>query len=226
MRAIAATLLVLPLVSTAADLGHGTVAGLLTRDSHELLASALSFLVICRYWLAHNGMYETVVDYTSVLVWFTFVFLLSIVFLPFPTELIGSADSTDTAAVGLYMSTLLVATAANLGQEWIITRAPELQAADIRGTLSVIPAAVTTAVLGLALALAVTVPAIGLWSLLLLIPVGVSERWISRQFNACHARRRTPRGHRPVRPPVPDRENGTFDSARRPGPSSKLGHGR
>ena len=61
--------------------------------------------------------------------------------------------------------------AALLAQVWIILHCPELQAASARGTLTVIPALVSTALLVVALIVTIAVPAIGLWALLILLLV-------------------------------------------------------
>ncbi len=179
--AIAATLLVLPLVDSVSPSGIGTVHELLTKDRHALIAFALSFGVIWRFWLVHHSIYENVIDYSRPLVWCIYLYLFGIVFLPYPTEILGTTDSDSVASLTLYIGTLFVIIATNLGQQWIITRTPALQAPDVRGTLTVIPAATTTVAIVIAFVVAVSVPAIGLWSLLLLTTTGFADRWLMRR---------------------------------------------
>jgi uncharacterized membrane protein len=176
--AIAATLLVLPLVETASDMGGKSVHHLLSDDGHRLLAFALSFGVIWRFWLVHHTMYEHVIDYTRQLLWCNYLFLFGLVFLPFPTEILGIASDKSIGNLALYIGTLTVVTVANVGQQWIITRTPALQAPDVRGSLTIIPTAVSAVAMCLALIVAVTVPVIGIWSLLILAASSFVEKWL------------------------------------------------
>jgi uncharacterized membrane protein len=102
--------------------------------------------------------------------------------LPFPTELIGVTSSRDRATLGLYIGTMLVATAAILGQQWILVRSPALQAPDVRGTIRLTAAAIGTAAMSAALILALAVPAVGVWWLLLLVPSGLLEKQLIRRY--------------------------------------------
>ena len=95
--AIAATLLVLPLVDTASTIGSQHVGTLLAHNWRQIFSFVLSFAVICRFWVVHHGMYEYVQTYSSRLVWMNCFWLLTIVFLPFPTQLVGSAAHDDRA---------------------------------------------------------------------------------------------------------------------------------
>jgi uncharacterized membrane protein len=183
--AIAATILVLPLVDTATDIGTKSVGTLLSDDGQKLFSFALSFVVICRFWLTHHNAYEHVIDYTSTLIWVNCLWLLSIVFLPFPTELIGAAGSGGEATVAIYIGTMAVTTIANLCGQWIIIRTPKLQAETVRGTMSFIPAANAAVGMTAALILAVAVPSVGLWALLVNIPAGLLEKRMMR-YRAPH----------------------------------------
>lgn len=179
--AIAATLLVLPLVETASDMGRMSVHDLLSDDGHRLLAFALSFAVIWRFWLVHHAIYEQVIDYTRLLLWCNYVFLFGVVFLPFPTEVLGIASDRSVGNLAFYIGTLTVVTVANLAQQWIITRTPSLQAPAVRGRLTVIPAAVSAIAMCLALIVAVTVPVIGIWALLILVGSSFVEKWLLKR---------------------------------------------
>lgn len=88
--AIAITLLILPLVDTATELNDKTVSELLADNWVKLLVFVISFAVIGRFWLAHHRMYENIVGYDKPLLWANLFWLLTIVFLPFPTELIAA----------------------------------------------------------------------------------------------------------------------------------------
>lgn len=176
--AIAATLLILPLVDTASSMGSSDVAGLLAEHWNALFAFVLSFAVICRFWLVHHGMFNQLDGFTRPLLWVNFVWMLSIAFLPFPTEMIAFSGIDHPVASGLYVGTMLVTSAASTAQQWIAIRTPSIQAPDVRGTLSIAPGLSATLALLVVLVIVVVLPDVGLWALLLLIPAG----WIGGRF--------------------------------------------
>jgi uncharacterized membrane protein len=179
--AIAATLLVLPLADAAAAIGDRTVSELLADNRQAIITFALSFVVILRFWLVHHSMYEHVVDYTTALVLVNSVWLLCIVFIPFPTELIGKDGGA--VADGLYIGTILAATAAGSVGQWILVRTPRLLSERARGTLTLAPAITTTVAMVIAFVIAIVFPVIGLWALLLLFPAGWVELYYRRRHD-------------------------------------------
>jgi uncharacterized membrane protein len=121
-------------------------------------------VVICRFWL--NALW-----------------LLSIVVLPFSTEIIGSSDSSRALVTGIYIGTMLATSSTSVAMQWVVERTPGLQRPG-RTPLSLVSGVVTMASMALILVIAVAVPAIGQWALLLL----VTSEPVSR---ACSRRRRT-----------------------------------
>lgn len=101
--------------------------------------------------------------------WANFAWLLGIVFLPFPTELIGTRGVKDSSAAALYIGTLAFTTAAATAQQLILARKPELQHEEVRGGVAVVGSVISTGAMLLALLISVVVPSVGLWSLLLLV---------------------------------------------------------
>lgn len=181
--AIAITLLVLPLVTSAAEPGTD-VASFLSQNAFQLMVFLISFLVIARFWLVHHQMYENVIGYNARLLWANLLWLLSIVFLPFPTELLGSSNDDDSLRYGLYIGTMVVTSGASACQQWIIVRSPELQDPQVRGTLSLTPYLATTGIMIVALAVAVLSPFIGLWALFLLFVTSPVLHVVSRMRKA------------------------------------------
>lgn len=167
VTAIAMTLLILPLVDEASGIGTQSPGAFLEENAYGLFAFALSFVVIFRFWLGHHRMYEGVTGYTPGLVWLNMLWLLGIVFLPFPTELLDSAGQESPLANGLYIGTLCWISGAGLVQQLIISRTPGLRD-PAAGTVSLLSAGVRTALMFAALALSVLLPRVGLWALLLL----------------------------------------------------------
>jgi len=190
--AIAATLLVLPLVDSAQEVS-GSGLEVIRENGDNLLAFGLSFVVICTLWLTHHDFYRNVVGFNRALLWANFAWLLSIAFLPFPTELI-SAGIHDATSNALYIGTILVADAAYLLQRWIVARTPELQDDSVRGTQHLLSTVVGTGTVLVALIVAVAIPAVGLYALLLLVPATVVEGRIARRQSAAGSAPRGPAG--------------------------------
>jgi uncharacterized membrane protein len=179
--AIAITLLILPLVDAASDY-DGDVGKFVVEHMGKLLLFLLSFAVIGNFWTVHHRMWEQITGYTPALLWLNLLWLLSIVFLPFPTALLASSPGGDRASYALYVGTLLVTTAAGLLMQMSIVRHPDLQADDVRGTLQLRSYAVPLVVAGVALLIAVLFPHIGLWGLALFAISGPLERALPRRL--------------------------------------------
>ncbi len=109
--AIAMTLLVIDIrlpewltqTATDADLQRA-----LAELARPLFACALSFVVIAMWWFGHHRIFRTLRDVDSRIVALDLVFLGAIVFLPFPTTMIGRFANLTTAIV-VYAATNVVA---------------------------------------------------------------------------------------------------------------------
>ena len=79
----------------------------------KFFSYVLSFLVIGTYWIAHHQTFRYVRSYNRTLLWLNLVFLLSISFIPFPTDLLGEYGelrfSVIFYAASLGMARLLLA---------------------------------------------------------------------------------------------------------------------
>jgi uncharacterized membrane protein len=79
----------------------------------KILSYVLSFLVIGLYWIGHHQTFRYVRSYDRTLLWLNLVFLLSISFIPFPTDLLGEYGELRFAvifyAASLGMARLLLA---------------------------------------------------------------------------------------------------------------------
>ena len=180
--AIAMTLLILPLVDSASAIGTSGLGHFLNEDKTKLLAFLLSFVVIGRFWWGQHQVFERVKSYNPLLVWGMFVWLLSIVFLPFPTELISSThQGSRTGSYVIYIGTLLLASVAVLVQQLAVVHWPEIQHDEHRGSSTTDAAVVLTVLMATALVVAVAVPAIGLWALLLLVLSTPIERLMAHR---------------------------------------------
>jgi uncharacterized membrane protein len=99
--------------------------------------------------------------------WVNFVWLLSIVFLPFPTKLIAEKSGYDASASPLYVATIAVSVIAMFVADVIVSRHPNIVARDTPTSGSTRNGAITSVLMLVALGLSFT--PLGLWSLLILL---------------------------------------------------------
>ena len=170
--AIALTLLVLPLTEITTDLdGERNVGQVLGDHREEVGAFLLSFAVIWVLWTAHHRTMEYFEAYDGVITRLTLVWLLTIVVLPFVTQLL-SGETYDLGAAPLYDGVLLVSALALTGMSWWGHRHSELlhaDSAEVRRWLAEPVVPMTALILLVALVLSVFVPAVGMWPLLALV---------------------------------------------------------
>lgn len=168
VSAIAITLLILPLVDSAATAGGKVSVGSFLADNvNEMFAFLLSFAVIARLWAANHSLFEHVASYNRPLFTLNLVWALTIVILPLPTEMI-SQFSTSGATVGIYIGTMLASSVALLFMAITIRLNPEIAAADnpiVPRTVFSIGA--TAVAFFAALVVGVLVPAINFYALIL-----------------------------------------------------------
>jgi uncharacterized membrane protein len=106
--AIAITLLVLTIAQPTnyADLGHQ-----LAQRWPSFAAYAVSFLVIGIMWLNHHTMFSHFEHIDRPLLYFNFLLLMTVVFIPYPTGVFGEALRTgqgETTAAVFYSATMAV----------------------------------------------------------------------------------------------------------------------
>ena len=169
--AIALTLLVLPLSEIASELSNDTSVGDVFSQNRSAFGSfALSFVVIWVLWNAHHRMMEYFDAYDGVLFPLTMVWLLTIVLLPFVTQL-SPATSTTAEHTALYEAAAAVSSLCLTGMSWWGRRHRDLLAdgpqAD-RWSTEPIPIGVPT-VLVISLLLTLIFPSIGAYPLFLLL---------------------------------------------------------
>jgi uncharacterized membrane protein len=181
VTAIAVTLLVLPLAEVVPEAvkAHETAVEVVTRHQPAIWTFLLSFGVIVRLWLVHHRTFGHIRAYSHLLVLLNFGWLLAIVVLPFPTEMVG-AYGGDRVTVGLYIGTIFVANAFQTAMTLTAHRDPAVASeTDPISIQYVIASCTATGLLLCALILALTVPSVNYWALLLLFlsPV-VESAWL------------------------------------------------
>jgi uncharacterized membrane protein len=181
VTAIAVTLLVLPLADVVPEAmkAHETGVEVVIRHQPEIWTFLLSFAVIIRLWLSHHRTFQHIRAYSQPLVLFNIGWLLAIVVIPFPTEMVG-AYGGDRFTVGLYIGTILVANAFMTAMALTAHRDPAVASETDPLTIQyVIASATATLLLLCALILALTVPAVNYWALLLLLlSPAVESAWL------------------------------------------------
>lgn len=180
--AIAMTLLILPLLESVSDAARGEsgTGGFLAEHSGQLLSFALSFVLIAVFWMEHHRQYETVRRVTPALLWLNVAWMLTIVWLPVPTAMLGQMDTDPLQAI-VYIGTLILTQVATLSGKVYLQRHPELTAmsADLlrRGVVGDVAAIILFSV---ALPIAAWVHDIGYYALLLATLTGPLERMLLR----------------------------------------------
>ena len=101
---IAITLLVLNL-GVGKYVSSGELASALWDERENLLAYALSFAVIGRFWVVHHRFFSAVIAFDSRLISLNILYLAWIVLIPFSSEVLGEHGG-QTAAVILYAANL------------------------------------------------------------------------------------------------------------------------
>ena len=179
--AIAITLLVLPLTEINAGEYDGDLGDLVSDNSDRLLAFAISFAVITLFWLAHHRVFARLKAIDSTITMINMVWLACIVFLPFPTALMEEGSSSSF--VSFYIACLLVTSLVLKWLSMVIERRPQLWAepsnavtreGSVRGWL-------ISAGFALAFLMSFLSPALGLYSLLVLILVDPIANVVSRR---------------------------------------------
>ena len=183
--AIALTLLILPLVDRVPEAGRsGLDLRDLLRDSlSELGSFLLSFAVIFRFWWAHHQLFRHVSGVSTPVVRWTLVWLLSIVFLPWPTVIITAYD-TSALTVLLYVGTLVLSSGSLTALAVVVHRNPGLSEGrsreareEVLGIGSSFAALVVALVLGTAFS-----ATLGYWPLLLLFVTPPFEALVKRRW--------------------------------------------
>ncbi|MGY1823129.1 TMEM175 family protein [Geodermatophilus sp. SYSU D00079] len=173
--AIAITLLVLPLVDVLADAEtDDELDDVLAEDAAQFGAFVLSFVVIARLWLVHHRLVEQVAAYDRAFVLVNFAWLLTIVVLPFTTQVVA-VYGTDRAAVAMYVGTMTVSSALLTTLTLLVRDRPGLRRAGVAPARAA-PALVTTGTFVVAFVLGVLIPEVNYLALFLLFLTGPLER--------------------------------------------------
>ena len=180
--AIALTLLVLPLTEAiGGEHPPSSVGEIFTQNGARFSAFLISFVVIARLWLGHHRMSERVGGYDTLFVVVNLGWALTVVFLPFATQLTAAFPADDRLAVGIYLGTLALSSVFLLVAAALVWPRPALRRDGVSvADAAPFAAATTTGMLLVALVLGVAFPRVNYFGLLLLLASAPVERLLRR----------------------------------------------
>ena len=181
--AIAITLLVLPLAEViGGERAPAHVADVFTQNAAPFGAFLLSFAVIARLWRGHHRMVERVGGYDTAFVLVNLGWVLTIVFLPFATQLAAAYPVRERLAVGVYIGTIALSSILLAAAATLVWRRPALRREGISERDAFPRAAfLTTGLLVLAFVLGTAIQAVNYYALLLLLLTGPADRLLPRR---------------------------------------------
>ncbi|WP_353941153.1 TMEM175 family protein [Streptomyces sp. HUAS MG91] len=176
VAAISITLLILPLVDLVpeAAANHERASEVITDHLAQIWSFLLSFAVIANIWLEHHRAFSSVAKLTRPLMVWNMGWLLSIVVLPLPTEMISSFGGQDTFVGAFYYATLLAGVVFRLAMLRTLKSTPELlldgdrEKARLRIENLYVDSCLTVVALVVAFAIALVFPVLQYYSLVLL----------------------------------------------------------
>ncbi|WP_305785699.1 TMEM175 family protein [Symbioplanes lichenis] len=178
--AIALTLLVLPLIELVPEAveNHESPRELITGNLVPFGSFALSFFVIWRVWTVHHRLFDRAEAIDTRVVRINSLWLLCVVLLPFPAELVG-AYGDEPLVIAVYIGVLLACSGTLTALAIALRRTNT--AASAPGRASLEPLVGNAVCLTLAFVLALTVPGAGYWPLLLLLLDGPTLALVRRK---------------------------------------------
>ncbi|NEB82400.1 DUF1211 domain-containing protein [Streptomyces sp. SID14478] len=175
VTAISITLLILPLVDLVPEVAsaHENASDVITGHLDQVWSFLLSFAVIANIWQEHHRTFSTVKTATRSLTAWNMGWLLSVVVLPLPTEMIG-AFGRDRFVAAFYYAVLLVGMVCRLAMLKILKSNPGMVEGDgdeaRRRTAHLCTDSYSNVIaVAVAFALSLCVPVLQYYSLLLLI---------------------------------------------------------
>ena len=168
--AIAMTLLILPLLESVSEAGKDGLdtAEYLAEHSGQLMAFALSFVIIATFWRSHDRIFRNVARQDAGLLRLSVAWMFTIVWLPVATSLVGSLD-TDPLQVTVYIGTMLATSLLNVAIIARLRHHPDLLEEPDATPLPLRTPVTVCALFALALLVALVVPGLDYWALLLLL---------------------------------------------------------
>ncbi len=174
---IAVTLLILPVLDIEPPAEGQSIWSVMGDNSGILLAFLLSFVITLSYWRRHHRMLDGLESFTPRLVWLNGLWLLALVFLQFPTEVLGQIGA-EGGTLTLYAAVLAVLAWVGMLMSIYVRKSEGLIPTNRQvSSLQIKWTALTAAYLSLLAIGALFAPNLALWALLGLVPLGWLESW-------------------------------------------------
>lgn len=178
--AIAITLLVLPLVDVLGGTQAGRdLAGVFSDEAVRFGTFFLSFALIARLWLAHHRIVEGVGAYDGAFLLANLVWSLTIVLVPFATQVAGSFPP-EPLTVLVYTGTVTLSATCLSVIGLLVWRRPGLRRDADEPPVPPLALLVTSGALVVALLLGTLLPSVNYWALGLLVLTAPIESWLHR----------------------------------------------
>lgn len=159
--AIAITILVLPLVDEASSIGRGNVNHFLFGIGPQIYVFVLSFAVIAYYWFLHHTFFEQLQQVDKRIIFLNILWLLGIVFIPFPTALIVDSSGPAGWSPLIYMGSMLYFSVVQSSMKIYVQKHKELLTKGTVHVRNYIGSQITVGILFVAILVAAVFPAMG-----------------------------------------------------------------
>jgi uncharacterized membrane protein len=159
----------------------------------HLLGYALSFVLIAVYCLLHHWMFHYIRRADQGLVWLNVLFLMSVSFLPFPTDLLAECILHESNAIVIFYGLSHAVAGLSLAMMWVYAIgnrrliAPDVEDETIRAVLRTTLAAPALYAAGAALSFASIPASIALYALIPLLYIA-PQRLGGRTIGAARVR--------------------------------------
>jgi uncharacterized membrane protein len=178
--AIAATLLILPVVDAATQVSRNDADTFIRQVMPQLLMFLLSFAVIANFWLEHHRLFRRIDKFDTTLIVLNFVWIVGIVVMPVPTALVVKGNRHDSLAVAFYIGTMLLIAVFQLLMNRHILRRPELEHDHDKAHTRILGDAISAGYLFIAFMVGVLVPQIGLFALFIMFLIPLTVRVVRK----------------------------------------------
>ena len=168
--AIALTLLILPLLESVSEAArqHQSASEVMQEHGSQIFSFALSFAVVASFWIIHHRIFEHVDRYTPPLMALSFMWMFTIVFLQFPTAMVGALPP-DPVLLALYIGLMTLSSLTLSAMTWLVARTPQIRGSRPNFEPQSLAASFSSSVMfSLILLLVILVPQVSYYALFLL----------------------------------------------------------
>lgn len=176
VTAIAATLLILPVVDAASTLKNEDIPDFIAQFLPGFLMFLLSFVVIVNFWLEHHRLFRRIDKFDNVMLYLSFAWLIGIVTMPVPTALVVSSSNHDRFEVAFYIGTMLEISLMQYLMARHVERVPALEHSEGTTSSRLLGSRLTVIYMLIAFALSLLFPELGLYPLFLLFLIPLTIR--------------------------------------------------